>query len=248
MSALETLIAANFRNSYRRPTALAVWLGLAALLMAGMVVPVLVLGVLPELRSASPNVPKVTHYLGLIAYGSGLLAMGLNLNVFSANNLVREKTQRLFESILAAPVAARTLWLAKTLAVFLPGLVLCDLCASACLLAVNALVIVPHVGAVGSPALVLAGLALVPLVYLPLSGLVLQLALAGNPVTANVVANAVFSASIAIIINLTVRGSLDVASPGFAWAHVVVAAGLGLLVLGLQLRLTRERIVLSCRA
>jgi len=56
----------------------------------------------------------------LIVYGTGLLAMGMNLNVFTANNLVKEKAQRLFESILAGPwESARSD--GQELAVFLRG-------------------------------------------------------------------------------------------------------------------------------
>ena len=146
MSGLVTLIAANLRNSYRLKAAVFVMFGLSVLLIAGLIALVCALAIVPEMQSPSPNAAKVTRYLGLIVYGSGLLAMGMNLNVFTANNLVKEKTQRLFESILAGPVEARTLWLAKSLAVFLPGFVLCEAFAIVSLLGVNALFVTPRMG------------------------------------------------------------------------------------------------------
>ena len=189
----------------------------------------------------------MTRYLGLIVYGSGLLAMGMNLNVFTANNLVKEKTQRLFESILAGPVEARTLWLAKSLAVFLPGLVLCETFAIVSLLGVNALIVTPRMGFLASPTMIFNGLALVPILYFPLCCLVLLVGLSANPISGNVIANVAFSALVTLVINLVARGGLDVGSSAFTLAHLALAGGVGVLVLVLQLRLTKERVVLSSR-
>lgn len=247
MSGLGTLIAANIRNSYRLKVAVFLMFGLSVLLVAGLIALVCVLAIAPETRSPSPNAAKVARYLGLIVYGSGLLAMGMNLNVFTANNLVKEKTQRLFESILAGPVEARTLWLAKSLAVFLPGLVLCETFAIVSLLAVNALIVTTRMGFLAPPTMIFNGLALVPILYFPLCCLVLLVGLSANPISGNVIANVAFSALVTLVINLVAHAGLDVGSFAFTLAHLALAGGVGLLVLALQPRLTKERIVLSSR-
>jgi hypothetical protein len=247
VSSLATLIAANLRNSYRLRAAVFVMLGLSVLLIVGLIALVCVLAIVPEMRSPSPDLVKVTRYLGLIVYGSGLLAMGMNLNVFTANNLVKEKTQRLFESILAGPVEARTLWLAKSLAVFIPGFVLCEGFAILSLVAVNTLFVTPRIGFLAPSAMILNSLALVPILYLPLCCLVLLVGLSANPILGNVIANVAFSVFVTLVINLVARGGLDVGSSAFTLAHVVLAGGVGVLVLVLQLRLTKERVVLSSR-
>ena len=181
MSGLATLVAANIRNSYRLKVAVFLMLGLSVLLIAGLIALVCVLVIVPQVRSPSPSTAEVARYLGLIVYGSGLLAMGMNLNVFTANNLVKEKTQRLFESILAGPVEARTLWLAKSLAVFIPGFVLCEGFAIASWLAVNALFLTPRIGFLAPASMIVNGLALVPILYFPLCCLVLLVGLSANP-------------------------------------------------------------------
>ena len=247
MSGLAALVAANIRNSYRLKVAVFLMLGLSLLLIAGLIALVCLLVIVPQLRSPSPATPEVARYLGLIVYGSGLLAMGMNLNVFTANNLVKEKTHRLFESILAGPVEARTLWLAKTLAVFVPGFVLCETFAIVSWLAVNALLLTPRVGFLAPATMIFNSLALVPIVYFPLCCLVLLVGLSANPISGNVIANIAFSALVTLVINLVVRAGLDVGSSAFTLAHLVLAGGVGLLVLVLLPRLTKERIVLSSR-
>jgi hypothetical protein len=246
VSGLAALIAANIRNSYRLKVAVLLMLGLSVLLAAALIALVCGLVIVPQLRSPSPSMADITRYLGLIVYGSGLLAMGMNLNVFTANNLVKEKTQRLFESILAGPVEARTLWLAKSLAVFIPGLVLCELFAIVSLVAVNALLVTPHIGFLAPATMIFNALALVPILYFPLCCLVLLVGLSANPISGNVIANVAFSALVTLVINLVVRG-LDVGSFAFTLAHLALTGGVGLLVLVLRPRLSKERIVLSSR-
>jgi ABC-2 type transport system permease protein len=247
VSDLSTLVIAHFRNSYRLRGAVCVMLGLSLLLVATVVALVLVLAILPETGSPTPDAAKAARYVGLIAYGSGLLVMGMNLNVFTANNLVREKTQHLFDSVLACPVEIRTLWMARSLAVFLPGLVLCEALAAASLVAVDAFVVAPHMELLVSPMIILNGLAVVPALYFPLCCLVLLVALTANPVAGNVIANVAYSAVITLVINLVLRAGLDVGSFVFTLAHLALAGGLALVVLLLQPRLTKERVVLSSR-
>lgn len=247
MSGLAPMIVAHLRNSYRLKPALFVMLGLSALLIGGLITLVCVLAIVPETRSPNPNAAAAARYLALIVYGSGLLAMGMNLNVFTANNLVKEKAQRLFESILAGPVRVRTLWMAKSLAVFLPGLVLCEAFAIASFLGVNVLIIAPRMGFLASPRMIFNGLALVPILYFPLCCLVLLVGLSANPVAGNVIANAAIAALCALVVNLVVHAGLDVGSSLFTLAHLALAGGVGLLVFVLQLRLTKESVVLSSR-
>jgi hypothetical protein len=247
MSSLAPTIVAHLRNSYRLKGAVFVMFGVSVLLIAGLMALVCVLAIVPETRSPNPNAAEAARYLGLIVYGTGLLVMGINLNVFTANNLVKEKAQRLFESILAGPVGVRTLWMAKSLAVFLPGLVFCEAFAIASFLGVNTLIIAPRMGFLASPTMIFNGLALVPILYFPLCCLVLLVGLSANPISGNVIANIAFAALVTLLINLVTRAGLDVGSSVFTLVHLALAGGVGLLVFVLQLRLTKERVVLSSR-
>jgi len=248
MSGLSALISAHFRNSYRlKPFVLATMLGLAVFFIVGFVALVCALAIVPETRSANPDAAKIARYLAMLVYGSGFIAMGLNVNIFTANSLVKEKAQRIHESILGAPVGVRKLWMAKSLAVFLPGLALCELFSIATFVGVEALVIAPRMGFVVSAATLLSGLALVPIAYFPICCIVILVGLAGNPVSGNVIANVAFSTLIALTMNLATRAGLDLGSPAFALANLAFAALLGLVVLALLPRLTKERVILSCK-
>lgn len=248
MSNLGALVAASIRNSYRLKGPVLVILGFSAFFIAGFVALICFLVLLPQTRSLEPDAATVARYLALLVYGSGFIAMGMNLNVFTANPLVKEKAQRIYESILAGPVPVRRLWLAKSLGVFLPGFVIGEAFALAVFLGVEALVIAPRMGFLASPAMLLSGLFLIPILYFPLTCLVILVGLKGNPVSGTVISNIAFSGLIAVSMNLVTRAGLDVGSAAFALGHLALAAVLGILVLILQFRLSKESVVLSCRS
>jgi len=115
------------------------------------------------------------------------------------------------------------------------------------LVAVNSLFVTPRIGFLAPAAMIFNGLALVPILYFPLCCLVLLVGLSANPISGNVIANVAFSVLVTLVINLVARAGFDVGSSAFALAHLALAGGVGLLVLVLQPRLTKERIVLSSR-
>lgn len=246
MRRLASLIAAHIRESYRHKAVVIVMLGFSVFFIAAFIALVCFFAILPQARSLEPNSGEVSRYLALLVYGSGFIAMGMNLIIFTANILVKEKAQRIYESILGGPVGVRKLWLAKSLGVFLPGLAFCEIIAIAAFLGVDALIIAPRMGFLASPAMLLNGLALVPIVYFPFCCLVILVALAGNPVSGNVIANIAFTILITLAINLVTRAGLDMGSAAFALGNIALAAALGMLVFVLQLRLSKERVVLSC--
>jgi ABC-2 type transport system permease protein len=247
MSGFGVMLAAHFRGSYRLTAAILIMLSLIVLLIAGLLALVCALAIVPQTRSADPDASEVSRYLALILYTAALVAMGMNCIVFSSNVLVKEKAQRVFESLLAAPVGVRALWMSKTLAVFLPGLVLGEGLAVAAFLAVDLFLVMPRMGFIVSPLMIFNGLALAPILYFPVCCLVFLVGLQGNPISGNVIANVVLSTMIPLITNLAARTGLDVGSSLFAACHLALSAAVGLLVLFLQLRLAKERVVLSCR-
>jgi len=248
MSTLSTLVGTFYRNSYRQKAVLAVMAGLAVLLLAVLVVLVSNLAIAPLLRADAPDAAAVSRYLSLLAFGAAFIGMGMNLNVFTANSLVKEKAQGLYESILAAPVGVGRFWSAKSLAVFLPGLVIGEAMALAVYLGVDLLLVAPRLGFLATPGMLVAAFVLVPILYLPLSYLVILVGLVGNPVSGNVIANVVFSGLITVLINLVARGGVSPGSPAFALACACVALVEAVLVLALGRGLTKERVILSCKA
>jgi ABC-2 type transport system permease protein len=248
MSSLASLLGANIRVCYRSKGPLFVMLGFSAFGLAIIDILVYALAILPETRSAAPDSGKLAHYLAMIAYGTAFIAMGMNVNVFTANTMVREKAQRIHESILSTPVSTRRLWVAKSLAIFLPGFALCELMPLITMIGFDALAIAPAVGPQATGMMAFNALALIPLLYLPICFLVILIGLAGNPVSGNVLANVVFSGVLTLALNLATRGGLDMGSPSFAAGHLALSLALGALVFLLGRSLSKERIVLSARS
>jgi ABC-2 type transport system permease protein len=200
------------KNNYRRKDAVIVMIVLAVFLYAIMIILICFLALIPMIRSADPDRDGIQRYFNLIVYGTCFLVMGMNLNVFTANNLVKEKAQRIVESILAAPVGVRRMWLARSLAVFIPGLVLSEVFSLITYFAFNCFIIAPRVGFIISPLLIVNGFIIVPLLYFPLSCLVILVGLTGNPISGNIIAQVYYSALITVVINLVVRADINVGS------------------------------------
>lgn len=245
MRKLQPLIAANFRNSYRNRTVVLVMLGFCLFGIAILDVLVYALALRPLFASPGPDAALAARYLAMLAYGTGFIAMGMNLTIFTANILVKEKAQRIHESILAGPVTVRGLWMAKTLALFIPGLALCELMSLATILGFDALAFAPRMGFLASPQMIVNVLVLLPMLFFPLYCLVILVGLVGNPVSGNVIANVAFSGILTLVLNLVTRAGLDLGGSGFALGSLGLAAVLGILVFALQGRMSKERVILS---
>ena len=116
-----------------------------------------------------PDRAALELYLGLIIYSACLMGLGINLNSFAFQSMTREKARGNIESLLATPLRAKEIWLAKSLAVFLPGLVLGVALALVTLVAVNYIYFVPSIGFLVNPWIAVNSFVAAPLVYLLLS-------------------------------------------------------------------------------
>ena len=56
------------------------------------------------------------------------------MNVFAFQSMTKEKSRGNIESLLATPVSVKNIWVAKSLAVFIPGMVLGEILTLAALL------------------------------------------------------------------------------------------------------------------
>jgi hypothetical protein len=146
---------------------------------------------------------------------------------------------------MATPLSVKDIWIAKSLAVFIPGMVLGEILSLAALLAVNYIYFVPEIGFVYTHWMALSSFLAVPLIYLCLSLLVHLIGLTGKPATSNIVVQIFLPIVLTLMINLTVRHILDAASWPFALANFGIAAVIAIIVIFYQPRITRERIVLS---
>ncbi|MBN1409627.1 MAG: hypothetical protein JW969_02210 [Spirochaetales bacterium] len=199
----------------------------------------------PELSSPAPDPGRILHILSLILYSTGILSLGLNLNVFSARPMMKEKTQRIYETLLAAPTGPVPLWVSRGLAVFLPGLVLSLFFTSLSMISIEVFFIIPRLGFLLSPWLIVTNFITVSLMYLFLTLITQFIGLAHNPIPGVVLANVFMSGILSVMINLGLREIFNAAAWDFALINLIITAVLGILMLTFKPLLTKERIILS---
>lgn len=239
------ITGASIRNNLRSKIAIAVLLAVVLICIVGTVAALCLLLIAPAMEAEIPDRPALETYLGVLVYTVCLVGLGVNLNALGFHTMTREKSRGSIAALLATPLKPSHIWIAKSLAVFLPGLVLGEVLALIALLAVNYIYFVPTTGFLLTPWTAISSFVALPLVYLGLSLLVHLIGLTGNPATGNVIVQVFLPVFAALIINLGVRHILDAASWPFTLASLGLAVAIGIVAVVLRPRLTRERIVLS---
>lgn len=245
MRELIPIIAASIRNNLRVKTVILL-VAVTVIFVIGVTAIFCIISIEPSMEQLFPDRAALELYLGLIIYSACLMGLGINLNSFAFQSMTREKARGNIESLLATPLRAKEIWLAKSLAVFLPGLVLGVALALVTLVAVNYIYFVSSIGFLVNLWIAVNSFVAAPLVYLLLSLLVHLVGLTGKPVTGNVIAQVFLPVFTSLMINLATHNVINAASWSFTLANLGAAAAIGAIVILLQPRLTRERIVLSC--
>ena len=199
----------------------------------------------PGVNAASPDLAVLENFLGLILFTTSFISIGVFASVNAFQSLTREKARGNIQALLATPLAPRDIWLGKSLAVFLPGWLFAVIMTIAAFLALNFIYLVPKMGFLLTPWMLISNLVAVPLVYLALMLLVHEIGLAGKPATANVITQIFLPVIIALMINLAVRGVVNASSWLFTIALIGLAMVINIIVLKLRSTLVVERIILS---
>ncbi len=242
------IITTSIRNNLRLKAATITFICIVLICVIGISLVFCLLFIAPAMEAELPDKSELELYLSLIMYTTSLIALGVNLNAFAFQSMTREKSRGIIESLLATPLKVKDIWIAKSLAVFLPGLVVGEVFTFVALIAINYIYFVPKIGFLITPWIIINSFVAVPLIYLCLSLLVHLIGLAGRPATGNVIVQVFLPVIITLMINLVVRNILDAASWPFGLTNLGIAAAVGIVVISLRPRLTRERIVLSLRS
>jgi len=245
MREIGLILAASIRNNLRFTVTNLVVLSVILICVIGLAVTFCLVLIGPAMQSASPDRSTLASDLSLIMCVTCLLGLGIYLNGSAFQTMTREKSRGNIETLLAAPLKPREIWIAKSLAVFLPGLVLGEVLTLLVLIAVNYLYFVPRIGFVANPWLLISNFIAVPLVYLGLSLIVFLVGLTGKPANGNVIVQVFPPCLAALVINLAVRSVLDAGSWTFTLICCGLAAVMGIIILLLYPRLAKERIILS---
>jgi len=235
----------SIKNNLKSKALTIVFVSITLMINAGLALFFCLLLITPAMNASVPDRTQLELYLSLIMYTTCLIWLGVNMNVFAFQSMTREKSRGNIESLMATPLSVKNIWIAKSLAVFIPGMVLGEILSLAAMLAVNYIYFVPRIGFVYTHWMGLASFLAVPLIYLCLSFLVHLIGLTGKPATGNIVVQIFLPVVLSLMINLMLHHILDAVSWLFTLANFGIAAVIAIIVIFLQPRITRERIVLS---
>ncbi len=166
----------------------------------------------------------------------------------SGHNLVMEKTKRSLESLLCTPVSLKQVCLGKTLAIFVPCVVVGLLLAFAAVVGADQLFLAPKAGQSVMPgaATIVATLVAVPLVFFLFVALVVVLQLIITRIQwINGILAGLFAA-IVVALNYGL-GGFGLTPQSIVFVSLAVAAVLVLATVFLSRIITKERIVLSSK-
>ena len=239
------IITTSIRSSLRFKIAAVIFISVVLICVIGIAFSLCLFVIAPAMEAELPDRSELELYLGLIMYSTCLIGVGVNLNAYAFQTMTREKARGNIESLLATPLKVKDIWLAKSLAIFLPGLFWGEAFTLITMIAVNYIYFVPKIGFLITPWIAISSFVAAPLIYICLSLLVHLIGLTGRPATGNVIAQVFLPVIVTLMINLAIHHILDAASWPFALTNLGIATALGIIVIFLQPRLTKERIVLS---
>jgi ABC-type Na+ efflux pump permease subunit len=75
------------------------------------------------MEKAAPDMSVLQNAMGVTLFCASFISIGIYSSVFSYQSLVREKARGNIQALLATPVSPREMWMGKSLAVFIPGLI-----------------------------------------------------------------------------------------------------------------------------
>lgn len=192
--------------------------------------------------------PVLEMIISLIAFFLPLSILITFIWAFASLPIVKEKVNGNITSLLATPLSPGAIWIGKSLAIFLPGLIISTISTMAVLLAINFIIIKPAAGifVLPLPALV-TGLLINPLLFSGLLFIIILLTLANNPDLAIAPAFIVgFGLMMGIPLGVG-TGAINLASWSFSICYLGGALVIWVILCLLLRLLTKENIVLSSK-
>jgi len=248
MSEIVLVTLSSIKNNLKLKTVAIAFAGVTLICALGLILAMSLILIAPETEKAAPDLSLLELYLGVVLYAVSLICVGVYMNSFAFQSMTREKSRGNIDALLATPLRVKSVWIAKSLAVFLPGFIVGVIVTVITLVALNYLYFVPLNGFQANPWMLVSSLVGVPLIYLFLSLLVHLVGLTGRPSSGNVIVQIFLPVFTAMMINLMVRSVLDPGSWLFLVINLGIAALIGVIVLVLRPGVTAEKMVLSARS
>jgi len=245
MSNIRLVAVTSMKNAFRMKTGMVILVSVTLLLVVGIAFAICLALIVPEMESASPDRNVLEGYLGIMLYASSLISIGVALNSLVFQTMVREKTRGNLAALMATPLKISDIWLGKTLALFVPGLILAIILTLLVLVIINVIYFLPEFGFVIDWQMMVNSLVLVPVMYLFFGTFVHIIGLTTKPVTGNVIAQVYLPVIANVMFQLTMHDVMNANSWQFMVLNLGLAILLGISVLAVKSRLNPERVMLS---
>ena len=245
MSNIYTITITSIKNNLRSKSLTAGFIGMSAMLAAGLVLFLSLMLIKPVIEAGPPERSELELYLTLVTYATCFICMGISLNVFAFQSMTREKARGNIESLLATPIRIKEVWIGKSLAIFLPGLVLGVVQGAIVMVIINYVYFVPIAGFIFTPWIAVTCFLAAPLIYLCLSLLTHLVGLSSRTANGNIIAQISLPALLALMINMVVHRVVNASSWPFTLFNLGIALLIFIVVIILRPRLGVERVVLS---
>lgn len=192
--------------------------------------------------------PFLIMITGIIAYFVPLFIMMAFIWAFASLPVTREKANGNIECLIATPISPRTLWLGKSLAIFLPGFLISCIVTCIIILIINLSTLMPATGVFILPLPgLLTGFFINPLLLFGTLSLTILLSLISNP---DVAVAPSFLVGFGLMIGMMLGLALGVISFNswiFLGGYLGGTFALWMVVLHFSRYLVTERIVLSSK-
>lgn len=190
---------------------------------------------------------ELSYILQVLGYCTIFIVMGISYVTLFSTPLMKEKVRGRVEAVLATPTKPKTLWIGKTIALFIPGLIMGLLFTAVLTRAIYYLCMAPDYKFVFDFWLTITSYVVIPVVYFTMSLIMNLIGLCGRVLDAAVIGIIFVAGVITVMINLAARDIVDART----WLFMLINLGIGLLFALCSIHfkhfLQKERIVISCR-
>lgn len=240
------LVTATFiRNNLRLKITWMIMFPIILICVVGVALLLCILLIAPEAESATPDRDVLAGHLGLVLYASSLLTIGIVLNSMILQTVIREKSRGNITALLATPLRATDIWVGKSLAFFVPALLLGILLTVLSWVVVNVVYFLPDIGLIINPQMVINSLVAVPLMYLLFGLLVHLFGFIASPNTGNIIAQIFLPVMANLAAQLVARGVIEANSWQFMALNFGIAGVIGGFIIAFKPLLTPEQVILS---
>ncbi|WP_010094399.1 hypothetical protein [Ornithinibacillus scapharcae] len=242
------IINASLRSIFQFKSLIIVYLGIVLIcaLAIGLIGSKLIIE--PIMSNGLINKSSLSYYIGIIGYSTAFILTGINYCVLFSVPLTRDKVNKVIESLLATASSVKEVWVAKSVALFIPGLLIGVFIPYLLTEYFSLTYLSSSFFASTNIWILLSTYLAVPVMFFCLSLLIHFVGLVGNVENGIVIASIFLPSISALFINLLARNVISLDTPLFFLGNIAIALILYLICMANRSKLNKEDIVLSCQS